>query len=1252
MVLVLVALVATAWAEPVVAASKPASWRPQRQQKAGPARLASSLRDDLGAGRPVRPVSQAGGRPAGPRGEDVRVVVEAVSAQAAAEAVASAGGVVVTALQTLVEADVPAGALGQLADAQKVLQVREPRRLRPTATSEGVASMGATSWQADGWSGAGVKVAVIDVGFDGYASRLGTELPANVETDLGRCSNPSTTPHGTAVAEIVHDVAPQAQLRLVCVEDEVDFVSALSTFQANGVKVVNAAIGNDLLGRGDGSGGPDTAAGAVAALRKQGILFVASAGNTGASHFHTNAVGGDGTVPVQLTSRGTFNVSVPGNGTAFVGMRWDAWPRTNLDFDLYVGNDTCGQVGASVDDHSGTPGGLEPVEATAFTNCSILPQVFEVFVDRFSGSGTPRLDLFFEGVSTMEAVTPSSVSDPAASPAALAVGATCVRGGVQPFSSRGPTIDERVKPDIVAPDSVSNSVYGPATSGCATGFVGTSAASPHVSGAAALALQSNPGLQVAEVQQLLEDWALDVAPAGKDSQTGSGSLRLQAQSTARPPTPQPFSPASPVRLFDSRPGPLGAAEAEFGAFGRTTPVNGGTEVVVLVAGVGGTPADATAVLLNVTVTNPTAPSYLTVHPGGTRPNTSNLNFAANQTAATHVTATVGADRRVRLFNATGATDVIVDVAGWYGPSGAAGPATARFTPLSAPARAFDSRLGRGYAETAGDRTTPVFGGEDLSLRVAGLGGVPPTATGVIMNVTVAGPTTSGYLTVYPTGRPRPVASNLNWAPGQVVANLVVTGTGTDGRVQVYNAGGSTHLIVDVIGWFEPNSGAGYVALDPPVRGLDTRSGNGPRLGALGNAQVHDLQVGGSYGVPTDAAAVMLGVIAVAPTMTGYLTVYPSGPQPLASSLNFSPGATVPNAVVAGLGTGGAVSFFNSNGATHVVSDLAGYFLDPANVPRPLASPPAALPKWRPPPDASAGTGSVLYLESEAGDYVGQGRTYRYTQADSVMNVSASGARVSLRLRGDQQWTGEFAGPGSKVAVGDYAGLRTYPFYNPGIDFSGEGRGCSTVAGRFIVDHVLYQGDVLNEVVLRFEQPCEGTGKALRGFLRYDADDPTQPPPPPPADTFTYRPPAGATPATGSYLYFSSSAGDYIGGGRTDLYTGTGSSFTTHEASGVVQIDITRISSSWSVGFTGPELQAALQPGAYVDVARFPFHNPAKGGFSMYGESRGCNSLKATFAVDEATYAGSQLQSVTIRFVQRCEVTGPPLYGALRWVRPS
>ena len=91
---------------------------------------------------------------------------------------------------------------------------------------------------------------------------------------------------------------------------------------------------------------------------------------------------------------------------------------------------------------------------------------------------------------------------------------------------------------------------------------------------------------------------------------------------------------------------------------------------------------------------------------------------------------------------------------------------------------------------------------------------------------------------------------------------------------------------------------------------------------------------------------------------------------------------------------------------------------------------------------------------------------------------------------------------------------------------------------------------------------------------------------------------------------------------------------------------------WEVDLSGPDVQAQLQPGLYPDLGRFPFHNPVEGGLDMSGEGRGCNKLAGAFAVDEVTYANGWLQSVEIRFVQRCEGSGPPLFGALRWTRPG
>ncbi len=918
-----------------------------RAHAGGHPRLASSLRDDLEAGGPVSAAVTAGATPSAPAAESVTVVVEASDTAAASSAVESVGGVVNESLTGLVQADVPANQLAVLADARGVRHVREPYVAVPAVESEGVASIGADAWQDDGRTGLGVKVAIVDGGFVGYAGKLGTELPASVETDFTRCGGTANgTDHGTAVAEIVHDVAPNASLFLVCIVTDVDFVSATATLNAAGVKVVNASIGWTQTGRGDGSGGTNTPAGAVASLRRQGILYVGAAGNSGATHYNVLGVGDNeqGTsladlVDISPDDRLTF--ALAGGETGAVTLRWDAWPTTHLDFDVYVGNDLCPFIGAGDDDQS-TNGG-EPVEFAPFTNCSGSTQIFEVIVNRYSGTGTPRLDIFLDGfVGSLEHTSGGGIVEPATSPAVLAVGAFChLDGQAESYSSRGPTIDDRVKPDISGPDGTSSSVYGSSQPSCQGGFTGTSAATPHVAGAAALVREVNPGLDVAELQQLLEDSTVDAGAAGRDSVYGAGRLLLGDPAASRPPPAQPYTPVAPLRLFDSRPGALGAAEAAFGPSGRTTPLPSGGEIALQVREIAGVPADATAVVLNVTVTEPTAGGFLTLYPGGVRPNTSNLNFIPGQTVAGSVTATVAANDRIRIFNSFGTTHVIVDLTGWYGPTSTSGPATNRFTPLANPARAIDTRPGTlGYAEAAfgpSGWTTPVAGGAEIVVEVAGLGGVPADATGVILNVTVTEPTGGGFLTLYPNGVSRPSTSSINFVPGQTVANLVVSAVGSGGKVRLFNSFGQTHMIVDTIGWFRSGSGAGYVALDPPRRDLDTRSGNGPRLGALAGGATFELQVGHYYGVPGDAAAVVLNVIAVQPTASGFLTIFPAGQsRPSSSNLNFTPGAVVPNAVVAGLGSNDKVAFFNSFGITHVVSDLSGYFIDPALQPVPPA----------------------------------------------------------------------------------------------------------------------------------------------------------------------------------------------------------------------------------------------------------------------------------------------------------------------------
>jgi hypothetical protein len=255
------------------------------------------------------------------------------------------------------------------------------------------------------------------------------------------------------------------------------------------------------------------------------------------------------------------------------------------------------------------------------------------------------------------------------------------------------------------------------------------------------------------------------------------------------------------------------------------------------------------------------------------------------------------------------------------------------TPLTSPSRVMDTRSGvpLGYAEDV-DRTTPVGPGQTLTFEVTDDGALPADVTAVILNLTGISPTSGTYLTVYPGGGSLPTTSNLNAKKGRTTANLVVVPVGLDGAVSVYNAAGDTHMAIDVLGYFREGTGAGYVALDPPTRHLDTRTGTGLRKGALGGGVTYNLKVARYEGVPGDAAAVMLSVVAVTPSSAGYLTVFPGGGSvPNASNINFPAGATTANAVLSRIGATGRVGFYNALGNTHVISDLAGYFIDPANV---------------------------------------------------------------------------------------------------------------------------------------------------------------------------------------------------------------------------------------------------------------------------------------------------------------------------------
>ncbi len=387
--------------------------------------------------------------------------------------------------------------------------------------------------------------------------------------------------------------------------------------------------------------------------------------------------------------------------------------------------------------------------------------------------------------------------------------------------------------------------------------------------------------------------------------------------TGTTPVPQDsYRPLPPTRILDTRYG-TGSVKAPLGPSGTRD---------VQVTGAGGVPGSGvSSVVLNVTVTDTTSDSFLTVYPtGGSVPNASNLNWIARQTVPNLVTVPVGAGGKVTLFNGFGSTDAIVDVQGWYGPSI---PTTrdGLYNGVT-PARLLDTRYGTG----TGTHVGPLGQGQTIRVQATGRGNVPGSGvSAVVLNVTVTEPTSNGYLTVFPTGSAVPNASNLNFVAGATIPNRVIVPVGTGGGVNIFNGWGQVHVVVDIGGWFTDASatvgGSRFVALSPQ-RILDTRGG----FGAFPSGGTATIKL-------TDPAAMGITAVVMNATVTNttawsYLIAWPdTSGRPLASDLNYADHRTVPNLVVTKLGSDGGISLYNAAGDANLILDLDGYY-GPVSVP--------------------------------------------------------------------------------------------------------------------------------------------------------------------------------------------------------------------------------------------------------------------------------------------------------------------------------
>lgn len=828
-------------------------------------------------------------------GGAANVTVEVFTADLAGvgNSVRSLGGTVTGSVPgEVVQARMPVDQLGTLAGAPGVDFVQSPRRsgyvppvsnprleagTGPTIGDE-VSITNADEWQDAGFTGAGVKVGIVDY-FDMSqwdTAELGPEpMPGNGHllcqdsAGFGLCIGPDIDPqyadiHGLAVAEIIKDMAPDVELYIATVGTVSDLQAAINWFDTNGVTIVSRSLGAAYDGPGDGTG---ALAAVVDSAVGKGMTWFNSGGNDGQDAYIRRNI--SATVAASAYGINNGNV-VPPNPAISAGT------GQYVDFD----------PGAAVDTWLRFDAG--------FTSCVLFDGVR--WANDWYLATNQRTDYsleFFEPVSSANEF--NDHWNPTAASQVYPIDIFTQIPGVQNVydaNQRAGAFPLEAEDLCVVPDNV----FGPLT------------------GIVFMRMRRNVNTPVGNpdiVEVALADgWTeLDYynkAGSAAKPVVDSRNPGLVAVGAVDPPTGTAIGyyssqgPTNDNRIKPDVSAPSGFLSTMYGENFQ------GTSAAAPVA------AGAGALLLSAGLANP----------GG--------GLAA---LVKHFATDLGATGPDNVF---GHGKLLLPAPPTPAPVATPG----KYVPLALPVRGLDTRPGGAHVGPP-SLTGPYLKESIIDFDVLATAAVPDTGvSAVAINLTSVGSTSTGFLQAFPYLRADVGGtSTLNISTAGITRpNFAIVPVGQDGKISVYlHAGGN--VIIDVLGYYLDGQIAPlgttdgrFIPLADPERWMDSRGQNGAPL-PVGYVAPARVPAGQTVGVPTlgtslvpttGVAALVVNVTAANPAANGYLVGLPTGAVgAVHSTVNYSTGAASANTAIIPLGTGNGISVLTSQ-TTHIIVDVVGY----------------------------------------------------------------------------------------------------------------------------------------------------------------------------------------------------------------------------------------------------------------------------------------------------------------------------------------